>query len=533
MTTPPFPAGPAPSAQPPSPAATALALTLALAPIAVVLLGIPSEFFDLERFAAPKETIVHLTAALVGGAVVARRRTLIENRFDRWLIAVLAWSALLAARAVNPWLGLRAAALTGSTIVLFEAARILAFDARRILLGGAALAVTVGAATAVAQAYGLELGGVLAESRAPGGTFGNRNFMAHVVAIGLPLMITGTAVARGAGVRAGGALALSLAGAALVLSRSRGAWLGSLAALGLLGLAYVVHRRRRHFPEPFLRPRLPALALGVGVAFALVMPNHLAWRSGTPYRDSLRTLMDYREGSGRGRLVQYRNSLTLFLRHPVLGVGPGNWFVHYPTVTTPGDPSFAAADPIPTNPWPSSDVVAWAVERGAPGLALGAIVVFILGLGVVHLASSGAGVRGVVLLATLGAVGVVASFDAVLQNAVPAILVPVVLGALVPSFPQPERTVKWTELATRAMLVLSLAGAVRTGFEWRAIVVMGPGRSPARAAAAVRWDPWNARLHLYLSQWGSCAVRRRHFQTARRLLPFHPAAHAPPCATAP
>src|SRR5690606_10450495 len=79
----------------------------------------------------------------------------------------------------------------------------------------------------------------------------------------------------------------------------------------------------------------------------------------------------------------WRNSLNLAAENPALGVGPGNWFVHYPRVTTPGDPSFAAADPIPTNPWPSSDWVAMLVERGAPAallLLLGGVAAAIVAL---------------------------------------------------------------------------------------------------------------------------------------------------------
>jgi hypothetical protein len=45
--------------------------------------------------------------------------------------------------------------------------------------------VVLGALTGLIQAYGL-LTTDLASPRAPGGTFGNRNFMAHLVALGLP-----------------------------------------------------------------------------------------------------------------------------------------------------------------------------------------------------------------------------------------------------------------------------------------------------------------------------------------------------------
>ena len=72
--------------------------------------------------------------------------------------------------------------------------------------------------------------------------------------------------------------------------------------------------------------------------FALVLPNQLNWRSESPYLDSLAGVANYKEGSGRGRLIQYGNTLEMALDHPVLGVGPGNWPVHYPTYMSPGDP---------------------------------------------------------------------------------------------------------------------------------------------------------------------------------------------------
>ena len=54
----------------------------------------------------------------------------------------------------------------------------------------------------------------------------------------------------------------------------------------------------------------------------------------------------------------------------MLGVGPGNWPVHYPRYMSPGDPSFDADDMIPTNPWPSSDWMALLAERGLPAFVL-------------------------------------------------------------------------------------------------------------------------------------------------------------------
>ena len=62
-------------------------------------------------------------------------------------------------------------------------------------------------------------------NRAPGGTFGNRNFVAHLAAIGGPLLVYAMLRARHALGAAGATLGLVATTAALVLSRSRGAYL--------------------------------------------------------------------------------------------------------------------------------------------------------------------------------------------------------------------------------------------------------------------------------------------------------------------
>src|SRR2546428_6940053 len=201
--------------------------------------------------------------------------------------------------------------------------------------------------------------------------------MAHLMTIGLPLILWLLLRARRAAGAGIAALALCLLSGAVVLSRSRAAWVGLAAALGVMALGRVIagaRRGGRPGVEASLMPRgrvrLAAAAAALGVMLALVLPNRLEWRSPSPYRDTLRGVLNYREGSGRGRLVQYRNTLGLLAQDPVFGVGPGNWPVAYPLVTTPGDPSFHSGDAMPTNPWPSSDWVAVLAERGPIGVLL-------------------------------------------------------------------------------------------------------------------------------------------------------------------
>ena len=74
-------------------------------------------------------------------------------------------------------------------------------------------------------------------------------------------------------------------------------------------------------------------------------------------------MVNYKEGSGAGRLVQYGNTLRMSLHHPVFGVGPGNWSVVYPHFAAEHDPSLSR-EGMTSNPWPSSDWRTFLSERG-------------------------------------------------------------------------------------------------------------------------------------------------------------------------
>ena len=62
--------------------------------------------------------------------------------------------------------------------------------------------------------------------------------------------------------------------------------------------------------------------MGAGVVAAMFVPNSLRWRSDNPYLESMRGVANFQEGSGAGRLVQYRRSLTLAVRNPLFGARP-------------------------------------------------------------------------------------------------------------------------------------------------------------------------------------------------------------------
>jgi O-antigen ligase len=394
--------------------------------------------------------------------------------------------------------------------------------------------VVLGAITALLQAYGVELA-VMAERRAPGGTFGNRNFMAHFVALGAPVLALAGLEARRRWEVALWQAAVAIAAAALVLSRSRAAWLAFSVALALFGFeglwAGGLWRNRS------ARSRVLALAAaaGIGALLALVVPNRLEWRSGSPYLDSIRGLTDYREGSGRGRLVQYQNTLHMASDHPLLGVGPGNWPVEYPKYTFAGDPAFDPDDFIPTNPWPSSDWVALLAERGPLALLAVLTVGAALAVGAWRRwrqsLETTRGLEALAALLTLLVLACVSAFDAVLLLPAPTVFIGTLLGALIRP---PKRSVLTIELSDsqRARLagtvalvgtLLVLRGIGQIG----AMAVFSGSRQPAMREWAGWMDPGNYRIQMLLGYaWrdrGRCDRARTHAEAARGLYPNHPA----------
>jgi O-antigen ligase len=262
----------------------------------------------------------------------------IDTGVVEWLLALyVAWSAVSAVFATNHWLAFRSFGISFSGFVIFLMAR----SASRDGVGWAvvvalAFAATVGALTGLMQAYGADWS-LLRGERAPGGTFGNRNFLAHFAVIAMPVAGVVTLCARRRMMAGAGLVALILLTSAVVLTRSRAAWLAGFIMLAVVALSS--WRAARAGAIARARAGAVAIGLAVGTVAAMALPNRLDWRSGSPYRDSIAGLVNYQEGSGRGRLIQYRNSLRLVLRDPVFGTGPGNWMVKYPLVTQPGDPS--------------------------------------------------------------------------------------------------------------------------------------------------------------------------------------------------
>jgi len=118
--------------------------------------------------------------------LLARRRSLSFDLADGLLALFLLWSAASALFATNHWVAQRALGVSVSGAVVFWGARSVAErGSYRPVLIAAAIAAVCAAVFSLAQAYGLD-SEYFSANRAPGGTFGNRNFVAHIAVIGLP-----------------------------------------------------------------------------------------------------------------------------------------------------------------------------------------------------------------------------------------------------------------------------------------------------------------------------------------------------------
>jgi O-antigen ligase len=489
--------------------------------IAVVLVVTTLHVFELDRFFVPKELVLHLTAALAGLLMIRALWRMNVTRVDLLLAAYLALGALSALMATNRWLAMRALAVSASSIILFWCARALR-DAglARPLLHALALAVVAAAVTSLLQTYGLDID-FFSENRAPGGTLGNRNFIAHVAAFGFPFLLLAALHAHRRAAYLRWAIGTALVMASLVLTRSRAAWLAFIAVMLVVFVAMLFSAPLRRDRATWKRMGGIVLLAGLVVALSLVLPNALHWHGKNPYLESVQRMAEYSEGSGRGRLVQYGRSLLMAVRHPLFGVGPGNWPVVYPSRVPANDPSLDQTnDGMTSNPWPSSDWIACISERGIAAFVLLALVFFRLAITSLRQLKRAIDVQealaATALLGVVAGAAIAGTFDAVLLLAVPAFLVWTALGALwIPEETMPRPG--WG-FAAVAVVTLSTYGVVRSTSQLIAMDIYATHSDRASLVSAAQIDPGNFRLRLRLARMGGHA-RCENARAAHALFP--------------
>jgi O-antigen ligase len=529
----PAPGGTEPKALSPSEGNFALA-ALAVAAIGAALGVVNYRSFDLDRFFVPKELALHLGALGMALFVMSRRERRAWTAADLALAAWLGFSVISMFGATSGWHAMRALALSASSAIVYWCASTLRASGReRAVVVILCLAISLAGASALAQAYGFVLQS-FATNRAPGGTLGNRNFVAHVAAMALPMILWLVATTKSNFRALLGSGAILVASAALVLSRTRASWLALAIWLAILVPLTWSGRAVFRAAMPPGRKRLLAGTLIAGVVLALVVPNALDWRSDSPYLDSVRGVVNYREGSGAGRLRQYENSLKMARAHPVAGVGPGNWAAEYPAFAERGDPSLTESG-MTANPWPSSDWVAAISERGVPAAL--AIIAFVFLLlrnswrGFTDSVYSSRERVGALAGGSVVLVGTIeGTFDAVTLLAFPSVVMWASAGALIPA----ARAIFTSPPSTRVLPIRVLA----SGLLWSALVAISAAKINAMRLysrgtyddlrAAAGYDPGSYRIQLRAAELqasrGMCPAARVNAQNAVSLFPHAQAA---------
>src|SRR5690349_20885647 len=175
---------PPPAPSDPQPRGRIALRVLQIGSIAVVLASLPYKAFDLDRSFVPKELVLHVCAVVAAVVLLRARPRLTLSVIDAVLAAFLLFGVLSALFAVNVWAAERALAISCSGVALFwSASAVRRAGLVSPLLVALAVGIVLAAASSLAQAYGVQTD-YFSLNRAPGGTFGNRNFIAHICAIG-------------------------------------------------------------------------------------------------------------------------------------------------------------------------------------------------------------------------------------------------------------------------------------------------------------------------------------------------------------
>lgn len=470
-------------------------VVLAVGFLACLLVSMPDVWPGNEtRFVTSRRVVVAATAAV---ALAVGSGSL--GNFDELDWSVLGWLAVLALTgmaAVNPWLAVKALALSLSAVLTFLQARAL----RRHELPTMAALVTgtacLACLLALGEAYGL-LPAISRPGRAPGGVLGNRNELAHLAAIIAPSNVWLAVRAGWSWHRRLAIVCVPVLAAALALTRCRAAWLG-LATATAVGVALNVRARRARVrnPEGSVRQFLFIGALAAaGVLVAVVTPNRLAWNSSTPWRDTAATLLDAREGSGHDRIVQYGRTVELLWKHPLLGVGVGNWWIAYTSNRAAEMPTL---DPGEVNSLPSSDWIGGTAETGLLGAGVMLLVCWAVCRRTTNdltcgLADLTVGERerwsvGVAQVCTLAVVAVLGAVDSPLARPTTLFAAAITVGMLLPRPVKSTGSRRRSSTQTVGALVCC-AAAAWDGARARSAWLYRSAQTPSELSAVVRLDP--------------------------------------------
>jgi O-antigen ligase/Flp pilus assembly protein TadD len=176
--------------------------------------------------------------------------------------------------------------------------------------------------------------GLIPTSGLPSATLGHRNIAAAYVVGVLPYVALKFWTSRDRVYAAFWASCGMLATAFMIATRSRAAWISGVVICAVGGLVWLKHRK--DIDVILDRFRLLLVVAGVLIAVGLsLMPAEIGkdqgeamWHEKASVEQAVRSISA--SGGDKGRLLLWDTTLKMIRNQPIIGVGPGNWRIHFP-----------------------------------------------------------------------------------------------------------------------------------------------------------------------------------------------------------
>ena len=183
-------------------------------------------------YSDPKELVVDLIGLTTASLCLVSAKRLTFDFTDLFLSLFLAVSIVSATLAATDRLeSLRTVGLTISGAAVLWSSGFLARRGRRQqLLDAVTIAIILVSVTVLMDAFGY---GLTFPNASSAGTQGNRNWAAHLIALGMPVLALQSLAGQTARRRAIALGALVVSAAALVLTRSRAGWMAAMLGTAL------------------------------------------------------------------------------------------------------------------------------------------------------------------------------------------------------------------------------------------------------------------------------------------------------------
>lgn len=333
------------------------AIALLAFAIPLVLLPAASDFYTVPKIFLLQVTIL-LGLLRVAGRGAGNREAIFLTPLSAPLLAVLGAGLLSLIGATFPWAGIEAAWRLWNGILLYHLAVLAlgAAPARRWFLAAVGLSIVPVAIYGILQAIGVDFMH-LAMRHVPVSSLGNTGFVAEYLVAALPIALALTA--RGDKPWWLFFPAVLLGSLHLWLTQSRAGWLGAGLGGSILLLAPSSPLRTGAARARLRLLLLLGLLLAVGLG--LFIPG-----LGPASVVRLRSIIDAGQSSARVRILIWRGALELTARHPLFGVGMGNFEYAYPAVRSTEEWHLSHRDAVDDA---HNEYLHLTVETGLLGLA--------------------------------------------------------------------------------------------------------------------------------------------------------------------